>query len=177
MLKDQFGSEDGNLYKPEGKAATFAMGTFNIYEMEKKNNKEKADYSDVIALYNRMNSSLRTTDSEQWKSDLNTLFNVDVFMKWLASNIIMQNWDTYGIMHHNYYLYNNPANGKLSWIPWDNNEALYEGKRGGALSISLNEVTNNWPLIRYLLDIPEYREDYKLYLQQFIDDHRFSCLK
>lgn len=58
----------------------------------------------------------------------------------------MQNWDTYGRMTHNYYLYNNPESGKLEWIPWDNNEALQDGKMGGALSLSLSEVGVNWPL-------------------------------
>jgi spore coat protein H len=170
VLKDQFGNEDGNLYKPEGKAATFSYGTFKPLEMGKKNNEEENDFSDVRALYDIINSNIRAADLNQWKSNLAMAFNVDVFIKWLASNIVIQNWDTYGKMHHNYYLYNNPFSGKLTWIPWDNNEALYEGKQGGALSISLKEVNNDWPLIRYLIDIPEYQDDYMVYLQQFIDE-------
>ena len=70
-------------------------------------------------------------------------------------------------MTHNYYLYNNPANGLLTWIPWDNNEALQEGKQGGALSLPLNEVDSNWPLIRYLINESEYQEAYRNYLFEF----------
>jgi spore coat protein CotH len=33
-------------------------------------------------------------------------------------------------MTHNFYLYNNPETGKLTWIPWDNNESFTDGKRG-----------------------------------------------
>ena len=90
-------------------------------------------------------------------------------MKYLAVNTVIQNWDTYGVMTHNYYLYNNPDNGKLTWIPWDNNEALQDGKMGGALSLSLNEVGSSWPLIRYLIDVNEYQETYRDYLGEFAE--------
>ena len=82
----------------------------------------------------------------------------------------MQNWDTYGKMTHNYYLYNNPENGLLTWIPWDNNEALETGKQGGALSLGLDEVNNQWPLIRYLIDIPDYNAKYRQYLKEFVEN-------
>ena len=81
----------------------------------------------------------------------------------------MQNWDTYGVMTHNFYLYNNPVNDLLTWIPWDNNEAFQEGKLGGALSLSLGEVGSNWPLIRYLMDVDEYQQIYKDYLLEFTE--------
>jgi len=95
--------------------------------------------------------------------------NVEGFLKWLAVNTTVQNWDTYGKMTHNYYLYNNPSNNLLTWIPWDNNEALQFGKMGGAISISCNEVTNNWSLIRYLLDDEIYLAKYKVFLKQTVE--------
>lgn len=170
VLEDQLSMADGNLYKPDGDAASFAQGTFDEGEMEKKSNIEAADYSDVMALYDALNSEERLNHPETWKSNLEELFNVDGFMKWLAANTAMQNWDTYGVMTHNYYLYNNPSDQKLTWIPWDNNEALQEGKLGGALSLSLNEVGSNWPLISYLMDVEEYEELYEAYLNQFVEE-------
>jgi hypothetical protein len=62
------------------------------------------------------------------------------------------------------------------WIPWDNNEALTKnpgivGSTGGngmnGLSLSMNEVTANWPLIRYLADDPVYLQRYKDLLKSF----------
>ena len=73
-------------------------------------------------------------------------------------------------MSHNYYLYNNPESGKLTWIPWDNNEAFQYGKQGGALSLSLNEVGAGWPLISYIINDAVYKQTYETYLQQFIDE-------
>ena len=72
-------------------------------------------------------------DAEAWRTSLEQVFNTDQFLKWLAVNTTIQNWDTYGRMTHNYYLYNNPQNNQLTWIPWDNNEALQTGKQGGAI--------------------------------------------
>lgn len=67
-------------------------------------------------------------------------------------------------------MYDNPENNLLTWIPWDNNEALQFGKQGGALSLSLSEVGSNWPLISYLIEQSEYETIYKTYLQKFIDE-------
>jgi len=41
----------------------------------------------------------------------------------VSKNNTMVNWDSYGVMAHNYYLYNDPVR-HLTWIPWDHNEAL-----------------------------------------------------
>jgi spore coat protein H len=168
VLDNQFGNENGNLYKPDGDAASFAAGTYNQGEMEKKNNEDSADYTDVYDLYTALNDPIRSTNTEQWRSVLGKCLDINVFLKWLAANTAMQNWDTYGKMTHNYYLYNNPENKLLTWIPWDNNEALEEGKQDGALSLELNETGSDWPLIRYLIDVPEYKILYQVYLEDFI---------
>ena len=169
VLESQFADDSGNLYKPDGTAASFASGTYNDAEMEKKNNEDVADYTDVYGLYVALNSTDRTSNTIQWKSDLEQVLDVNAFLKWLAANTTMQNWDTYGKMTHNYYLYNNPATNLLTWIPWDNNEALGEGKQGGTLSFSMDEIDDSWPLIRYLMDDSEYKTIYENYLDEFVN--------
>ncbi|MDA3851628.1 MAG: CotH kinase family protein [Spirochaetaceae bacterium] len=168
-IQDQLGDDSGNLYKPDGDAASFALGTYEEGEFEKKNNEDEADYSDVLALYDIINRDDRESDQAGWMADLEGVFNVDGFLKWLAANTVMQNWDTYGNMTHNYYLYNNPETGLLNWIPWDNNEALQDGK-GTIYSLDLEQADDSWPLIRYLIDISSYRDIYHGYVQQFVDE-------
>lgn len=170
VIKDQFSDGSGNLYKPEDNAAKFSNGSFDEDQMNKKTNETENDYSDVLALYNAINNSSRTSDTTLWKSNLESVFDIDIFLKWLAANTCIQNWDTYGRMPHNYYLYNNPSNGLLTWIPWDNNEAFQEGKMGGALSLSLSEVNSDWPFINYIINQEGYKNKYKQYLSQFIND-------
>ena len=170
MIGDQFSDGSGNLYKPDGDAAKFASGTYDEDEMELKTNTDAGDYSDVKALYDIINSSDRVSNNETWMSELEKVFNVDAYLKYLAANTTIQNWDTYGIMTHNYYLYNNPENEKLTWIPWDNNEAFQSRSQGGTLSLSLSEVSSSWPLISYIIDQPEYEAIYKGYLYDFTNE-------
>jgi hypothetical protein len=121
-------------------------------------------------MYNALQASTRTTDVDQWKSDLEAIFDVDGFLKYLAVNNTIRNWDTYGLMTHNYYLYNDPADGLLKWIVWDNNEAFTNGVGNrNALSFGMNEVDDEWPLISYLIDIPEYQTVYDNYIDSFIN--------
>lgn len=170
VIKTQYTDGTGNLYKPENNGATFAYGTFNTQDMKLKTNTETANYSDVESLYNILHNSERNSETELWQAQLESVLDVPVFFRWLAANTTMQNWDTYGVMNHNYYLYNNPQSGKLEWIPWDNNEAFYEGKQGGAIEIDLSDVNSSWPLINYLAQVPEYNNLYKQYLNDFVNE-------
>jgi spore coat protein H len=165
VLKTQYDDNDGNLYKPEEDAATFAKGTFDTYEFAKKTNESDLDYSDVQSLYDVLNSDLRVTDPTAWKTDLENILDVPVFLKWFAANNVLQNWDTYGVMPHNYYLYRNPDTQLFEWIPWDNNEALVSDRR--CLSLNASEVTSGWPLLRYLLDDSDYAEEYRQNIHEF----------
>lgn len=170
MIKSQFGEERGNIYKPESR-----LQSFKQLEFEKKNNKKTADYSDVQSLITIINSSIRSSDPEQWRTNLENIFNVRHFLKYLAVNNAIVNRDSYGNMAHNYYLYNHSIN-KLMWIPWDHNEAMngnpgitgaYPGTGQEGLSLSMNEVTNDWPLIRNIIDDPVYLSVYKQNLKSF----------
>lgn len=210
VIETQFADDSGNAYKPEGAAATFAAGSFDEAQFDKQNNEDEADYSDVQALYDALHSDIRTTDPEAWRAGLEAVFDVDTFLLWMAANTVVQNWDTYGQMSHNYYLYNDPETGLLTWIPWDNNMALGDGMGMGGMRIMRREpangqnsaapgapdggqgqapanrvmgpggpggdrsamefdksaVSDEWPLISYLWDIPEYQETYRQYVEQ-----------
>ena len=169
VIETQFSSDDGNLYKPEDGSANFVEGTFNADDFEKKTNEDDEDWSDIIALFDALHDGTRTTDPATWRANLEAVFDVDGFLKYLAVNGIIQNWDTYGRMPHNYYLYNDPDTGKLTWIPWDNNEALQEGKLGGSLALDFSDLSNSeWPLIAKIYADDVYKAQYDLYLSEVI---------
>ena len=170
VLEEQFSDDEGNLYKPDGDAASFASGTFDEDEYVKKTNEDEADFSDVESLLNILNSATRMTDISAWRAELEAVFDTDVFLKYLAVNTVIQNWDTYGRMTHNYYLYNDPETSKLTWIPWDNNESLQEGKRGGSLAPDFSDITaSEWPLIGYLYQDEVYKAKYDEYVQDVLE--------
>jgi len=125
-----FGDDSGNIYEGDGSAASFAAGTKDaIEESFQKENNDTTDWADVEALYDVLHSSERTSDPAAWRAKLEAIFDVPSFLKWLGVSTLLEHWDTYGAMTHNYYLYNNPATGKLTWISWDHNFVL--GAMGG----------------------------------------------
>ncbi len=170
VIDTQFSDDSGNLYKPEDAGASFVDGTFNEIDFEKKTNEDEADWSDIQTLFTALHSEARTTASETWRAALEDALDTDVFLKWLAVNTVIQNWDSYGKMTQNYYLYNDPDSGRLTWIPWDNNEALQEGKLGGALALDFSNIESGaWPLIEYLYSDAVYRAKYDSYVQETVE--------
>lgn len=175
MIKAQFGEESGNIYKPE-----LNLTSFNSILFDKKNNETAANFSDAQQLVSTLNSPLRTSNMTLWKSQMEAILDVNHFLKYLAVNNAIVNWDSYGVMAHNFYLYNHSTR-KFVWIPWDHNESLVgspgiTGSTGGggglppgrnALSLSMNEVTASWPLIRYIVDDPAWMQSYKNHMKQF----------
>lgn len=182
MVKTQFGENKGNIYKPESNFVTFNSANF-----EKKNNETAADYSDVQSVITALNASNRTSDAATWRTNLEKVFNVDHFLKYLAINNTIVNWDAYGAMAHNYYLYTPTATKKVTWIPWDFNLSmttqqaamggtLPNGQQGGnnigggmgqGVSLAMTEISAQWPLIRYLADDATYYAKYKTYVKEF----------
>lgn len=170
VLDTQFSSDDGNLYKPEDLGASFEEGSFGEEYFEKKTNEDEEDWSDIQGLFTALHDDTANTDPATWRENLESVFDVDGFLKYLAVNGVIQNWDTYGIMPHNYYLYNDPETSILTWIPWDNNEALQTGKRGGALVLDFaNMEANSWPLIEKLYADDIYKARYDALLTDVIE--------
>ncbi len=166
LLKREFGSKKGNLYKPDGTGADWTV--FNKDGFVKENNEEKADWSDVEAA---VGSLLEEGPGQAaWREKLEKTFYVQGFLKWLAVNTLIVNWDSYGQMAHNYYLYANPANeGRLTWIPWDHNLALQNRGNSSASDLFYSSAGTRWPLISRLLADSVYKADYTRYLSESLN--------
>jgi spore coat protein H len=170
MIETQFGEDKGNIYKPESNFVTFDQTKF-----EKKSNSTEADWSDVKSVITALNANTRTTNPTQWRTDLEKVFNVNHFLKYLAINNTIVNWDAYGALAHNYYLYTPTATKLVTWIPWDFNLSMttttQTGGAGGAfgrgVSLEMMEVTTAWPLINFMAKDPIYYARYKDYVKSF----------
>jgi len=159
MLKDQFENSEGNLYKPEGESADWSG--FDQESFIKKTNEAAEDWSDIRAALAALHAS--RSNAAAWRTGLEVVLDVNTFIRWLAINTAIVNWDSYGLMKQNYYVYQNLADdGRLVWFPWDLNMSmdLKTIPGGSALTLSLNDVEADWPLIRYLMDDPVYYEQY-----------------
>lgn len=169
FLDRRFGGHDGNLYKPDGAAARWDV--WDPETLGKENNTDAADYSDAQKLFDALHAD--RNDATAWREGLEAILDVDVFLHWLALNAVIQDWDVYGRMAHNYYLYSDPqSEGRFQWIPWDHSFA-FTGADGGmfsqSLSLGMDEVGEEWPLIRFLLDDPTYKERYTQFVAQAVE--------
>lgn len=161
LIAHVFGNADGNIYEPEGVAAGFAEGTRGQIPacFDKENNK-KSGWDDVLAMYDAIHDPRRQADPAAWRAALEQRFDVASFLRWLALVAELQAWDTYGVLAHNYYLYDDPADHRLKWVPWDHNLDL-DGPSAANVSWDRKEVGPEWPLIRFLLDDPVYAAAYR----------------
>ena len=178
MLESQFGSEDGNLYKPNGTGARWTQ--FIAESFPKKTNQSDEDWTDVQDAISVLNEP--RTSPTAWRARLEARFAVSSFLRWLALNTIIGNTDTYGgFSPHNYWVYGSPRHrDRLFFIPWDhdlamNGSGLGGGPTGGgaigggALDLFHDSVNAQWPLIRYLLDDPVYRAAYRTQVEELLN--------
>jgi hypothetical protein len=182
-IERYFGSDDGNIYEGDGTAASFAASTYDQIEVsfEKENNEDEADWSDIENLFDVLHSDQRTSNPATWRAELEAIFDVNGFLEWLAISAVIEHWDSYGSMSHNYYLYHDPDTDQLTWISWDHNMVVASEMRGGGgpvggrgpgnrnVSLDKTEINENWPLIRFLLDDPVYYQLYLNYLEETVE--------
>lgn len=180
MRRAQFGGASGNLYKPDGPGADWSR--FDAPSFEKKTNRSETGYADIKAAIAALHAD---EPPNVWRANLEKVFDADGFLRWLAVNQVVDNWDTYGRLAHNYYLYADPGHGgRLSWIPWDNNytfglspfgfgnlAGVAVGRGGGVPLFSSNQdvlyerLGPGWPLISKLLADDTYRARYRAHLR------------
>lgn len=173
MIDSQLGGGDGNLYKPDGPGADWTK--FDRAGFVKKTNESAGDWSDVESAITALHAD--RSDAAAWRRGLEATFDVDRFLTWLAINTSMVNWDTYGSLAHNYYLYGAPElAGKLQWIPWDHNLSMQAGGFGprGAGAATTESARAElfhenagagWPLLSLLLSDTVYVETYRAKLE------------
>mgnify|MGYP002650710916 CR=1 FL=1 len=151
------------------KAITLAYREDETYSYADLKVGDDADLTEFKSFVKRLNA---VPDGE--KGGLESFLDVSSALKYIASNTVLCNYDSYnGNMHHNFYLYEN-ADGIFSVIPWDFNMSF--GGFGGAnrnvgidtpiTSGSIDEL----PLIGKLLDVPEYKEEYYGYIKQLMNE-------
>lgn len=165
FLRTHFDNDEGNVYKPDGAGATWA--TWDPDTLGKESDEDDADFSDAQALHDALHAD--RTDAAAWRAGLEAHLDVEGFLHWLALNTVIEDWDQYGRMPHNYFLYSNPDEAdRFHWIPWDHTFAFSSGGGfgGGGLSLAMDEVSEEWPLIRFLLDDPVYLDVYRGYVAQ-----------
>jgi spore coat protein H len=144
-----------------------------------KTNKKLNDTSDLVNFINLLN----TLNGEQFEVFIEANFDVSMFLKYLAINVLLGNPDDYRAMGNNYYLYNQSVSNIWQMIPYDYDHGLGQGWNPfGNYSIgndiykwvNLNSVLLNiedypHPLVDKILQITKYQIEYETYLEELIN--------
>ena len=126
FLANNYGSNDGFLFKPDGTGSDLQYISDDLADytgIGLKTNEGNSDESKLIEMLDAINNG----------GDIEQYIDVDEMLRYFAVNTAIVNLDSYqGNMKHNYYLYE--QNGVFSIIPWDYNMAFGgfgAGRMGG----------------------------------------------
>ena len=118
-LKRHFGTSKGTLYKVISGQDLSTIDNKNFFKkfFQLRTNKDTGNYDKLFEFVELINNN----SGEQFREEIDDIFDVSSFLKSLAVYTLTNNWDSYLGTCRNYYLYHNPRNDKLIWIPWDQN--------------------------------------------------------
>jgi hypothetical protein len=146
FLKARFGEQSGLLLKPERVNGLPYLGdNWAAYarQFEEKTGAMPKTTKRFIAFVRLVNLA---SDAE-FARQINSFMDVDEFLRFLAVQAVLANLDSPLLTGHNYYLYLNSATDKLTWIPWDLNEA-FGGFMGGGRADEMMDLSIHKPFTR-----------------------------
>ena len=162
FLSRHFDSAEGNLY--EGTVSDFTptyRGT-----IEKKNNEDAADWSDidtvVAALQDRSDTGLEA---------LGEIVDLDRFLSFWATEVLVGHWDGYAGDRNNYWFYREPG-GRFVFIPWGTDGTFHLEDDPNPF----DNISNPPPSVLALTAIPnrlynhrDWRTEYATRLKEILD--------
>lgn len=179
FVESRFGNKDGNLYKCTWPADLAYLGSDpNVYKFESGSdrvydlitNEEVDDYTNLASFIDVINHS----PEADLVCNLNEIFNTYDYLKVIAADVFCGNWDGYIFNKNNFYLYENPATGKIEYIPYDvdntfgidwfnidwGTKDIYSWEPGGS---------QQRPLYSQLINNPELRKQFTYYAKMLIN--------
>lgn len=172
FIQKRFPSDDsGNLYKCNWGANLTYLGTnpasyHAVYEL--KTNESVNDYSGLIYFL----AVLNNTSSSQFPCAIESVFDVDSYLKTAAFEILIGHWDGYIFNNNNFYFYQKPSDGRFVFLEYDVDNTF------GIDWFNMNWSTRNinaWPpnqerpLFNRLMSVPFYKNLFNTYLQEIVN--------
>ncbi len=112
FLSRQFKDGSGKLY--EGTIADFFGDCLGRFET-KLGTKSRAPLEKVARILARVDA--KTADSLPL-AELEEVIDLDTFLRFWAVESLLSFWDGYTSNQNNYFIYENPKDKRLHWIPW-----------------------------------------------------------
>jgi hypothetical protein len=173
FLKHNFERSDGLLMKPGGMRGLVYFGDDWAAYKSRYNPKAEASPEQarrVIELARLINRADDATFARQIESYL----AVDEFLRFVAVNSSITNFDSFLSTGHNYYLYCDPADRRFHFLPWDLNLSfgtyswLGTAEQTADVRITHAYADHN-RLIERLLAIDAYAAAYRAHVRRLVE--------
>lgn len=155
--------DDPDLYK---EAESWGAKAYDL-----KTNQSANDYSDIAHFVDVLNN----TSAQDFQCELESVFEVDDYLRVVAMDILTSNWDGAIFNKNNFYLYNNPATGKFHYIPYDLDNTLgidwFNIDWAQTNIYQWSSLTNEYrPIYEKIMAVTEYRNKVSFYMNENIMD-------
>jgi hypothetical protein len=161
MMKRVFGNSSGDLF--EGTLADFFPDRIQKFEAKTK----KTNYAVIEEIVKVVDfDDVEKIDLEK----LETLVDLDAFLKFWATESLIGFWDGYSQNQNNFFVYKNPKNSKLYFLPWGADSAFVNGMPIPPYFIRVKSVHSQAVLANRLYRIPEMRDRYRATLDKLLVD-------
>ena len=170
FVQSRFQNDSGNLYKCYwGSTLEHDGQIFDEAKYELKTNEEINDRS----VLNEMVTILNNPTLTNWDNQIENVFNVSRFVKYLAAEALLGHWDGYSYNKNNFYLYESPDTGLVEFIAYDvdNTFGIDWVNRDWSVRDVLDWQKHNdpRPLAGNILDIQRFKEQYIIELTRLLD--------
>jgi spore coat protein H len=173
FLKRNFARPDGLLLKPGGMRGLVYLG--DDWSAYKSRYNPKVDASPEQARrVMELAKLINRADDATFGQKIESYVDVDQFLRYLAVNSAITNFDSFLSTGHNYYLYCDPADRRFHFLPWDMNLSfgayswLGTAEQTADCSITHAYADHN-RLIERLLAIDGYASAYRAHVRRMVD--------
>lgn len=173
FIDKHFNEDSGNLWK-----CLYGADLNNENQLEPytlKTNEEANDYSELDTLIKVINN----TQLNDFENIIGNYFNAADYLKIQAVDILVGSWDNYSVLSNNYYLYHNPSNDIVNWIPYDYDNTFgidwlgFDWAFANPYDFGLF-MNQPRPLYNRLLQVPKYKDLLNHFIEYYSDNYIYT---
>ena len=180
FAESRFENKDGNLFKCLWPADLDYRGSNpddykhmqndrRVYDL--KTNTAADDYSDIAQFI----TVLHNVPSTLYPCEIEDIFNVYDYLRVIAADVFLGNWDGPIYNKNNFYLYHNTASDRMEYIPYDLDNTLgvdWMGRDWGTRDIyDWSKHGEPRPIYTKMIGSEELKEIYSQYMSELLQDN------
>jgi spore coat protein H len=172
FIKQNFDQNKGLLLKPQHIQSFPYLGdNWDDYEKPYEPKSDDVTWKEAKR-FMAFTKFVNQSSDEEFEAQIEGYTDVVQFLRFLAVNVVIGNYDGILSMGQNFYIYGDPDSQKYLWIPWDLNLSFGKFPMVGSY-IQQMQANIDQPaaadqiLIERILAIPQWKERYLGYIREF----------